>query len=156
MGLFSKMFNSDKQAGRGENPSFDSLVEKSKTSGQAYDLSELYRHFLLLNEWVFITPSRLEIENAKPFIGVVDEKPWVFVFTDKQKANEYGRQFDGFVRDNGSIFLIQMNVKNSLEMFYQLSDRGVFGIRVNEGPNGWFCPIQDLTGIIKYLNIEIT
>ena len=156
MGLFSKMFNSDKQADKTENLNFDALVERARTSGQPNDLNDLYKLFILLNEWVYITPSILEIENAKPFIGEVDEKPWVFIFTDGQKANDYGRQFDGFVRDNSSIFLIRMKVKNSLDMLYQLSSRGVFGIRVNEGPNGWFCPIQDLQNIIKYLNINIS
>lgn len=72
MGFFSKIFNSDKQANKIEFPNFEILVEKARTSGQPTDLNELYKFFLTLNHWAYLSSSRLEIENAQPFIGVVD------------------------------------------------------------------------------------
>ncbi len=158
MNFLNKLFSKNNLSEKTENQiitDFDSLVAIARKSGEIDDLYKLYRKLLELNNWIFITPNNQKIENSKPFIGVVDENSWVFIFTDSKNANDYCKQFEGFIREDRTAFLIKMKVKDSIEMLYQLSERGVFGIRINEGENGWFCSISDLPNIINHLKVNI-
>jgi len=134
---------------------FDNLVQQVKASGETDDLNALYRAFLTLSEWSFVSPDRPDIENAKPFIGEVDGKPWLFVFTDADKVHDFCRYNPGFLNKEGGAYIIRMTVKGSVEMMLELHRRGVFGIRVNEGENGWFCPIENIPAILSFLEISL-
>lgn len=133
---------------------FDDLVERLKSNGNQEGMDNLYRNFFLLEEWIFVSPIRTDVENAKPFIGVIDDKPWLFVFTDNIKAKEFCNVNEGFVKENGSINIIKMKNKNAIEMAKELYNRGVYGIRVNEGEYGWFFPIENIDAMLSYLKIS--
>ena len=153
MSILKKLFGDNKT----NNPSistsidFDLLVEKARNSGQTVDLNNLYSAFFDLKEWVYIVSKNCSIEDAKPFIGVIDENPWLFVFTDSKKADQYAKTFGNFHENNGNTFVIKMNSSNSLNMVQQLNERGVVGVRINEGENGWFTDIPGLFNIKNYL-----
>jgi hypothetical protein len=164
MGLLDKLFNkktpdsskSTEQITTNDSEmNFDKLVEKARTSGNNADLEVLYKSFFKLEEWVFIVSKNCEIENAKPFIGVLEDQPWLYVFTDSSKADHYAKLFGNFHSKDGNTIVLKMKRTNSLNMAKELSQRGVIGIRINEGENGWFCSIQELFGIINHYQINL-
>ena len=153
MSIFKKLFGDNKTNTPIVSTSidFDLLVEKARNSGQSVDLNNLYSAFFDLKEWVYIVSKNCSIENAKPFIGVIDENPWLFVFTDQKKADQYAKTYGNFHENNGNTLVIKMNSSNSLNMVQQLNQRGVIGVRINEGENGWFTDIPGLFNIKNYL-----
>lgn len=159
MGIFDNIFGKKKENSTKNqntktpsNVNFDLLVEKARTTNTTTDLNKLYSSFLDLNEWHFIVSKNASIENPKPFVGIVDEKPWLFVFTDAEKANTYAKQFGGFLEENGNTLVLRIPKESSLNMVKQLGARGVYGIRINEGENGWFTDVSGLFNIIEHLN----
>ncbi|KAA9327597.1 hypothetical protein F0P96_16595 [Hymenobacter busanensis] len=130
----------------------DTLLEKAKTSGSKEDLSELWKAALNLPQWHFITKHTERLEDRKPFVGVMDNKGWVFVFTDRQKAHEYGKAIKdgGFVDAEGNLMVISMGIEGAIDYVMDLFTKGVYGMRMNE-LNGWFSPIANLPAIIKHV-----
>ena len=130
----------------------DRLLEKAKRSGSKEDLSELWKATLHLPQWHFIARQTERIEDRKPFIGAIDNQGWVFMFTDRQKAQQYGMAVKdgGFVDENGKVLVISMDTEKAIDYLLGLSSKGVFGVRINER-NGWFSPIAHLPAIIKYV-----
>jgi hypothetical protein len=53
----------------------DLLLAKAKSSGRNEDLSALWKAALSLPQWHFITRRTANIEDQKPFVGVMDGKP---------------------------------------------------------------------------------
>jgi hypothetical protein len=139
-----------------ESIDFDSLVENAKTSNNKEDLDILYSSFFGLSHWFFVTTVKDDIAHAKPFIGLTDDQPWLYAFTDGNHAQTFAKlNPDTMLLENGASHIIKMTAKGSFEMAMELSNRGVFGIRVNEGEHGWFFPIQNMPNILNYLNIEL-
>ena len=87
-------------------------------------------------------------------LGVFEEQPWLYVFTDSKKADTYARLFGNFLTNDESTFIIKMSRENSLNMINELNRRGVFGVRINEGDIGWFSTVSGLFEIKDYLKIE--
>lgn len=131
----------------------DNLVAKASESGNAEDLTKLWKTFLDLNQWHFITKYKENINDSKPFIGVIDNQPWVFLFSDRQKAREYclNEGNTGFADSNGGVNVISMETDKAISYILDLHHKGVYGMRINEG-NGWFSPIENLKPIIEYVN----
>lgn len=134
---------------------FDELASRARTSNKAEDLNALYKAFLTLEDWYFVTKSKADVENAKPFIGFIDEQPWLYIFTDSEKAHAFSKNTPGFLKEDGSSYFIKMKVVKALKMTFQLGENGVYGIRVNEGENGWYCPIAALPQIMAHLGIKL-
>ena len=164
MGLFDKLFNknttdsqspTEKSTTNHSEINFDKLVEQARTSGNSADLELLYKSFLKLDQWVFIVSKNCDIEHAKPFIGLVEEQPWLYVFTDSKKADHYAKLFGNFHTKDGNTLVLKMTRTNSLNLAKELSQRGVYGVRINDGENGWFCSIPELFGIINHYQIEL-
>lgn len=162
MGLFDRIFRNNKNESFSNSISelpevqinFDELVNTARLSGNSSDLSALYEAFFKLENWTFIVSNNCTFENAKPFIGVLEEQPWLFVFTDSKKADYYAKLFGNFLNNDGNTFVIKMTRQNSLNMIKELNDRGIIGIRINEGEHGWFCTIPSLFEIKDYLRID--
>ena len=156
MSILKKLLgNSKTEISKQENTkvhNFDLLVENARSSGTIEDLNLLYLEFFELNEWNYIVSNNCKIEDAKPFIGIVDELPWLFVFTDILKADYYARKFGNFLESDGNTLVLTMSQNNSLRIIQQLHERGVYGVRINEGENGWFTDIPGLFNIKSYLS----
>ncbi|CAM3810453.1 hypothetical protein FLGE108171_15615 [Flavobacterium gelidilacus] len=154
MGIFNKLFGNKESSENTEKLNFDILVEKARNSGSVDDLNELYKSFFKLEKLSFIVSNNCDIENPKPFIGIVDEVPWIFAFTDNKKANEYAVEKGNFQTKDGSTFILVLTLKSAISVFAQLDERGVYGIRINDGENGWFTKISGLWDIMSHLKIE--
>ena len=131
--------------------SFDLLVGNARNANNTENLDALYSAFFELKEWNFIVSQNSSLEDARPFIGLVDEKPWLFVFTDGMKAQQYAQAAGGFLEQDGNTVILRMEAENSMDIARQLNERGVYGIRVNEGENGWYFDIPGMFRIREYL-----
>ncbi|MBD2714264.1 hypothetical protein KBK19_04370 [Microvirga sp. STR05] len=131
----------------------DLLLDKAKSSGRNEDLSALWKVVLSLPQWHFMTRQTATIEERKPFVGVLDGKPWAFVFTDRQRAQEYARTIPngGFVDESGNVLVISTDTQKAIDYLLALAAQGVYGVRFNE-LNGWFSPIANLPAIINHVN----
>lgn len=155
MGIFSKFLKKKEEPSQPEmrqSVDFDSLVEKARDSGQIEDLNTLYSAFYNLENWSFIVSNNCTIEEAKPFIGIVEDKPWLFVFTDSKKADIYAKTFGNFLEKDGNTLVLRMTAQDSLDLIKTLGERGVVGLRINESDNGWFTDIPGLFNIKNHLN----
>ncbi|MDU0370852.1 hypothetical protein ACFPAF_10640 [Hymenobacter endophyticus] len=130
----------------------DLLLEKAKSSGKTEDLAALWKAALELPQWHFITRQTANIEDRKPFVGVLDNKPWIFVFTDRQRAQEYARTITGggFVDESGNVLVMSTDTPKAIDYLLALTSQGVYGVRFNE-LNGWFSPLQNLPAILQHV-----
>lgn len=133
--------------------SIDELRNKAKESGKPEDVYQLWHAALSLDEWHFIAKYRENIQEIQPFLGVVDNAGWAFIFTDTDKAQEYVRTTvnEGFLNPDGGTTIISMKTENAIKYLLKLESEGVYGVRFNE-LNGWFAPIHELPVIINWLN----
>jgi hypothetical protein len=76
---------------------FDHLASRARTSNKAEDLNVLYKAFLTLEDWYFVTKSKADVEDAKPFIGFIDEQPWLFIFTDSEKVHTFSKNTHHYI-----------------------------------------------------------
>ncbi|RYG52258.1 MAG: hypothetical protein EOO01_06880 [Chitinophagaceae bacterium] len=136
-----------------QSTEIDQLVQAASRSGRPEDLSSLWKATLNLPQWHFITKVQDSTADRKPFIGVIENKPWVFVFTDRNKAQLYGAAppNTGFVDSSGSVLVISMETNKAIDYVMGLHQAGVYGIRLNEG-NGWYAPLEQLPAIIQFVN----
>jgi hypothetical protein len=144
--LFKKKENND------NNLNFDALVEKVKKMPAPDGQTLLWKETFHLEKWHFITKPLSERNEPKPFIGEVDGKGWMYIFTDGLHARKFG-EAQGLVNANGSIHTIAMEPKKAVEWLYGWGELGVYGLRFNEGEFGWFAPIGNLRPMMEYLKI---
>ena len=130
---------------------FDTLVSNVRNTNSYEDLEALYTAFFALEEWTFIVSKESSFEDAKPFIGVIDEKPWIFVFTDGMKATQYAQAAGSFMERDGNTVVIRMSREAGMNYVKAIQEIGAYGIRFNEGENGWFVDIPGLFRIDDYL-----
>ena len=99
--------------------SFDLLVGNARNANNTENLDALYSAFFELKEWNFIVSQNSSLEDARPFIGLVDEKPWLFVFTDGMKAQQYAQAAGGFLEQDGNTVILRMEAENSMDIARQ-------------------------------------
>jgi hypothetical protein len=137
----------------------DFLELSAKAAGpdaSVEDNSKLFKHFFELEEWIFILPKGQQLTDSNLFISEVDNKLWVFIFTDSDKALAFGKANPERILNNeGGVNYLSIKTKEALAILNSLGKGNVFGVQINYGLPGWFTPISSLDNIIKFLNIEI-
>jgi hypothetical protein len=124
------------------------------------DKGALFRAFLGLDEWIFISPYTENLDAVRPFISVIDGQQWVFAFTDSQLALQFGKanhnQVDGgFLNPAGEILYLSMTVPQALPYLERLGANGIYGMQINFGMPGWFVPLAGIPGIVAHLGMDI-
>lgn len=135
---------------------FEELIRKTKISEKGEDVLKIWNIMLNLKEWHFITIYNSDLEKIKPFVGVLDNQPWIFIFSNTEKALEFTKSDNRFLSENGESQIITKSVENSLKMISDLEQNGVFGLRVNENDSetnaNFNIPISVLNQIIRIVN----
>lgn len=132
--------------------SFDALMAHAKQAETQEQLIQRFRSiwaaFLELEHWIFLTTRGEHPEQASPFIGIIDGKPWAMVFTDPRKASEFAGEAPRFRTPEGELLFIAMPKMAALQWVLGLQQEGVAGIRINQGEFGWMAPLANLPAII--------
>lgn len=135
--------------------SFEELIRIVKENGKGEDVVNIWKTVLGLKEWNFISVYKENIQDNQPFIGVIDSKPWFFVFTSRQKAHEFTKSDSRFLGPKGETYIISQSVENSLKMIFEAEKNGVFGIMMNENDSeinsNFNIPIATLKRIIQII-----
>jgi len=134
-----------------ETPDFDTLANNVKLDNDISNLDILYSALFNLDEWIFIATPKEEIDNTTPFIGILEEKPWFFVFTDANKALQFTKNKEMFKNEEGKTIQIKMSAYDAVETIFEAHKAGVYGVRFNEGDTGWVTPIDSFPAIIRHL-----
>lgn len=109
----------------------------------------LWKAFFELPEWLFIVDARQTPLAASPFVGYLEDQAWFFLFTDSEKAQDFAEKNDLTDADGKCIYL-SIKPESALKTLHSAEGQ-VEGIRVNEGPKGWFAPIANVHAIHKLL-----
>lgn len=135
---------------------FEEFVANAKVNGSGADVVSIWDYVLNLKEWNFISLYEDDIQKSRPFIGVIHDKPWFFMFTTKEKALAYAKLDPKFLGANGESLVITQNVEQALEMVFKSESRGVFGLMVNENDSdtnsNFNVSIEVLRRIIQIIN----
>lgn len=149
--LFRKKQTNIKQDNGSESINFDLLVKTARDSGNSKDLTILYSSLFNIKDICFVISKNSNLNEPKPFIGIVDNAPSLFAFTDIKKAKEFvdldPENF--YTANDGNAFILKTDIESFVNMTNQLALNGVYGVRFNEGENGWFISIQNLMEIYQ-------
>jgi hypothetical protein len=134
---------------------FDALMAQAKAEGsdeaRIPAFKALWRRFLNLDTWYFLTTGVADLERASPFIGIIDEQPWVMVFTDPDKAAQFAGPDPRFRNAEGELVFMGVPQLEALQWILGLGEHGVVGLRINQGEFGWFAPLANLPAIVMEL-----
>lgn len=131
-----------------EKSRFFDLAKKAIQTSAEPDLDILFKNVFGLTDLYFIAPYREDWEKSGPFIGNIQNKPCLFVFTDARVAYDFAMATPGFQWEDTKAFIMHMPMVECITIFRELHKRGVFGIRFNEGEHGFFCPMSHLDAIL--------
>lgn len=132
------------------NP-FKALVENASTSKENEDFDKLFGTFFGLENLYFVSMFREDWKNATPFIGMIQEQPCIFTFTDITIAFDFCMKHKEFHWENDKAFIMHLPMDECIGMFKDLAQKGIFGIRINEGSAGFFVPMDHLKGILEHI-----
>lgn len=116
------------------------------------DLINLWAAFFKLEEWLFIVDASSQSLDPTPFVGYIDEKPWFFVFTDSERALQFAKKYT-LTDKNGECLYLALSPEKALQMLTSAKDT-IEGLRINEGPHGWFSPVENVGQILSLLQEE--
>ena len=158
----------DAQSPESENDAAENTTESTEAPPISIeDLDALWAAFFKLEEWVFLVqpvPGR----DPFPFIGRYEEQLWFFLFTDHERLRRFA-DAGGLLDPELNAHFITMSPEQSLEWLGRLhaaqqsraeqpeanagqnANTVVTGIRVNEGPHGWYAPLESLPAIYGHL-----
>jgi hypothetical protein len=162
------------------HPDFDALVARAFADSPPQspaaeappisidDLDKLWAAFLRLEEWIFLVQS-VPGRDPFPFIGRLDDQLWMFLFTDHERLRRFA-DARGLLDAELNAHFITMSPVQSIDWLTRLheaqqnpepgatagvanSERTppIYGIRVNEGPHGWYAPLESLPAIYGHL-----
>jgi len=150
--MFDELFGKEEKKQKSTSVNFDELIEKVKKMPFQEGQILLWKETFNLEKWHFITKPLVNLDNPKPFIGVVEGKGWMYLFTDGKHALKFGK-VQGLLNNDGSINTIAMKPKKAVELLDKFAKLGVFGVRFNQGEFGWYAPIENLKPMMDYLKI---
>ena len=126
---------------------FDALVDEAQKSQNAETMEALWSAVYELEKWYFV--GRGEMPNIQPFIGMVEEKPFLMGFTNDKRAHEFALRHK-LENDEGTIPILVMTVDAAVEYAMKLQTHGVVGVLFNDGPHGFFAPLQNLAPMLSH------
>lgn len=137
---------------------FDTLMAQAKTaSSEAEQIAcfkALWKGLLELESWTFLTTGVADLEHASPFIGIIEDQPWVLVFTDPEKAGQFAGPDPRFRDAEGNLIFMGIPTMEAVAWVMGLGAHGVVGLRINQGAFGWFAPLANLPAIARDLAQE--
>jgi hypothetical protein len=150
--MFNKLFGKKENHQKTNVLDFDELIDKVKRMPEQEGQIILWKETFGLEKWHFIAKPDDNVREPKPFIGEVDGRGWMYLFTDGKHAREFG-EVHGLLNNNGDISTLAMEPKIAVDWLCKWAEVGVFGLRFNEGNHGWFAPITNLKPMMEYLKI---
>jgi hypothetical protein len=131
----------------GQTSDFDKLVQRTQQEKSRESLDALWGAVYAMENWYMIAAG--EPPNVGPFIGVMEDKPFVFAFTEPEKAAESAKSH-GLVDKNGDPHLLAIPVAGFARTVDTYIEKGVFGILFNDGENAFYTPLTDIKSMFHF------
>lgn len=125
---------------------FDAMIIHARETGDAQAMDSLWQATFDLPQWHFV--ARGEMPNLQPFIGDVEAQTYVLAFTDKERAVAFADKHQLRTKED-VVPLMSMPPEAACEYLPQFGQYGVFGVLFNEGPNGFFAPLENLEPMLE-------
>ncbi|GGN98760.1 hypothetical protein [Saccharibacillus kuerlensis] len=131
---------------------FDVTVEQARemqfSEGQTLIWTEAFK----LDSWLILMKPSDNPQQPEPFFGNVDGHGWAFLFTDPMHAQVFGRN-NNLVTGGGNVLIAKMKVEAMIAWLEEIGQSGLYGVRFNEGENGWFTPVDSLRAMKEYVEM---
>ncbi|MDH6372938.1 hypothetical protein M2444_004767 [Paenibacillus sp. PastF-3] len=89
------------------------------------------------------------VDRSRAYAGKINGKVWLFLYTSPEQVNN---SFEGVLQEKAEAYYVQLDTKESIPWLLEHSDYGIDGIRINEGPHGFWILLEDLKPIVNELN----
>lgn len=139
--------NAEPAENAGQTVDFDALVERTLQEKTRESLDALWGAVYAMENWFMIAAG--EPPNVGPFIGVMEDKPFVFAFTEPEKAAEAAKS-RGLVDKNGNPHLLAIPVAGFVKTVGTYIENGIFGIYFNDGAGAFYTPLTDVKSMFQF------
>lgn len=113
-------------------------------------MDELWVAAFKLPKWHFLMTPKSAVDK-QPSVQIVAEEPWLLVFTDSEKLNQYATSNKNLAADGSALYL-SMTPEEAKKLVASTAGSPIVGVRFNEGTKkGWFSPTKNVSGIYEYL-----
>lgn len=126
---------------------FDQLSLTGRIDESQQTMERLWGEVYRLDSWFFL--ARGEVPDVRPFIGMVQQRPFVMAFTDAARVAEFAQR-QGIAAEDGSARALSMPPDGFASMVQAYIDGGVFGILFNDGPAGFFAPLTNVVPMLEF------
>lgn len=133
----------------------DILIQEIYNNPIPSNINNFYGNIFCLDGWYIIINNNIyeNLNNIKPFSGVLDNKNWIFVFTDLDKLTSFHKMYI-----NQPLSYMFIPSQKSYKIIKQLEDYCIEGICFNMGSIEWKNTFEEIDYIInthlKYYNIK--
>ena len=124
------------------NINFDELCVRGINNGENLCMQELLEATVLIDKWYLLIEKVVD-DNIRPVVGEVDDKLWVFGFTDARRARKFTRE-GGINAD-----IIEIEPAVCIPWLKEYEKFGIIWIRFNEGKLGWYVSIKNLEYVMN-------
>jgi len=117
----------------------DQLVDAAVHGQESVDEEDLWSAVCELPSWYLVADV---MDSDDPLVWILHDEPCVLVFTDPKRARAYAveRGLEGCTTDVGR--LIEVDPAHALNHFRDLAQRGVSAAVFNDGPYGFYAPLN--------------
>lgn len=108
--------------------SFEEIVQYGKKRGSIVDVLSIWNKILQFPKLYFVCTQKENIQDSTPFVGLIDNAPWAFLFTSREKAKAFALEtFPG-----EEFGVLERNSEDAIKTILSFRTEGVFGVRVND------------------------
>lgn len=129
---------------------FDVTVEQARELPFAEGQTLIWAEAFKLDSWLILMQPSDNPQQPEPFFGNVDGQGWAFLFTDPMHAQVFARN-NQLMTPGGQVLIAKMQVDPMINWLQEIEKSGLYGVRFNEGEQGWFSPISNLRDMQEYV-----
>ncbi|KQN97010.1 hypothetical protein [Paenibacillus sp. Leaf72] len=117
---------------------FNVLVEKAKKSESETAIIDLVTEVKLLHE-VFILMNPQDSDTV--YFGELEGTVWMFVYTSLEQLRQSARLV---LEEDAPVYYVTIPTDAAFSWIAEHEESGVYGIRINQGPYGFWVSLDDL------------
>ncbi|SDS01940.1 hypothetical protein [Microlunatus soli] len=134
------------------NADLDQLAHAAETDPAAQPA--LWQAAFALERWWFVArgvgPDGELGADVGPFIGVIEDKPFLMAFSSGQRARQFAVQA-GVAGAEDDAYVLATEPQDFLSAVPSYQQQGVFAITFDHGTTGFFAPLANLQPIWEHV-----
>ena len=129
-------------------------VAQARALPSTEHLEAMWRAVFLLQGWYFL-PSQSQEGPAYPTVSLIDDQPWVLIFTNVRELKTFARS-QGRAAPDGSVPLLVLDPLESMEQI--LANKAhLTGALFNPGSEATFrAPLQALEDYARHFGVPLS